>query len=251
MFEEYLRLIKTLRKRCPWDRKQTLSSSRSYILDEAYELDQAIRERNYEKITEELGDVIFTTMFVARILEEKHLTNFRRIEKRTVKKLILRHPHVFGKIKVKNAQEVLVNWEQIKNQTEKTTIFERLPKALPALKKAQLIQERVARVGFDWDNKEAVVKKVFEEIKELQVELKRKHKQKMEEELGDLLFAIVNLARHLKIDSEDALQKANQKFIKRFIQLEKHFQKNNKKLSESTLQEMDKIWEQVKKKQKR
>lgn len=251
MFEQYLKLIKKLRKACPWDRKQTLNSSRAYVLNEAYELEQAIREKDYQKITEELGDVIFTTMFVARILEEKQKTSFKKIETQTVKKLILRHPHVFGKVKVKNAQQVLQNWEQIKKQNEKTTMFERLPKALPALKRAHLIQERVARVGFDWNDKKQVYKKIVEELKELQAELATNQKKKIEEELGDLLFALVNLARHLKIDPEYALQSANLKFIKRFTKLEKHFQTRNKKLNESTLKEMDKVWEQIKQKKNR
>jgi XTP/dITP diphosphohydrolase len=251
MFEQYLKLIKKLRRECPWDKKQTLSSSRPYILDEAYELEEAIREKDYDKITEEIGDSIYTTMFVARILEEKNKTSFKKIEKQTIKKLISRHPHIFGNVKVKNAQEVLINWEKIKRENEKIPMLERIPKVLPALKRAQMIQERVARVGFDWENKQDVYKKIIEEIKELHQAIKTKKKNETEEELGDLLFALVNFARHLKIDAEHALNLGNAKFIDRFTKLEHQFHSQNKKLTESTLTEMDKVWEQIKAKRKK
>ncbi len=248
MFEQYIKLIKKLRKDCPWDKKQTLSSSRPYILDEAYELEEAIQEKNYDKITEELGDLLYTTMFVIRILEEQKKTSFKAIEKKTIKKLISRHPHIFGNIKVKNAQEVLTNWERIKHKDEKIPMLERIPKSLPALKRAQMIQERVARVGFDWEEKEDVYRKIIEEINELKYEIKKRNKRKIQEELGDLFFALVNLARHLKIDAELSLHLANKKFIDRFTKLEHTFHSRNKKLLDSTLTEMDKVWEEIKKK---
>jgi MazG family protein len=247
MFEEYLKLIKKLRKACPWDKKQTLASSRAYILDEAYELEEAIREKKYKKITEEIGDLIYTTMFVARILEEKKLTSFKTIEDNMIKKLILRHPHIFGNTKVKNAQEVLTNWEKIKRKNENIPMLERIPKALPALKRAQMIQERVARVGFDWEDKEDVYRKIIEEIDEVKQAIKSKKKKDVEEELGDLYFALVNMTRHLNIDAEQALTLANNKFINRFTKLEHKFHSQNKKLSESTLAEMDAVWEEIKK----
>ncbi|MEO0092320.1 MAG: nucleoside triphosphate pyrophosphohydrolase [candidate division WOR-3 bacterium] len=250
MFESYLKLIKKLRKECPWDRKQTLASSRSYILDEAYELEEAIRERNYEKIGEEIGDLIYTTLFVARILEEQKKLSIKSIEKKTIKKLISRHPHIFGKVKVKNAQEVLTNWETIKSKEKDEPMLNRIPRSLPALKRAQLIQERVARVGFDWENKEDVYKKIIEEIKELKHALKNKKKSKIEEELGDLLFALVNFARHLRIDAEYCLSQANDKFVKRFHKLEKQFKSKNKSLQDVSLTEMDSIWEKIKKRTK-
>ncbi len=251
MFESYLRLIKRLRKDCPWDRKQTLASSRPYILDEAYELEEAIRERNYDKITEEIGDLIYTTLFIARILEEKKKISLKQLEQKTIKKLIARHPHIFGKVKVKNAREVLSNWENIKRTKEKIPMLARIPKSLPALKRAQMIQERVARVGFDWENKDEVFKKIIEEIKELKQVLKVKNKLKIEEELGDLLFALVNWARHLKVDAEYCLSQANDKFIKRFHKLEKQFEMQNKNLLDASLSEMDNVWEKIKQKPKR
>lgn len=251
MFEQYLKLIKKLRKECPWDRKQTLASSRPYILDEAYEIDEAIREKKLDKITEELGDLLYTIMFVIRILEEQKKTSFKEIEQKTIKKLISRHPHIFGKVKVKNASEVLTNWEKIKKTNEKIPMLERIPKALPALKRAQMIQERVARIGFDWEKREDVYNKIIEEIKELKQALKSKKKRNVEEELGDLLFALVNLSRHLKIDAEHVLNLSNKKFIDRFTKLEHQFHSRHKKLTDSTLAEMDKVWEQVKKKRKK
>lgn len=248
MFEQYLKLIKKLRRECPWDKKQTLASSRAYIVDEAYELEEAIREKDHHKITEELGDLLYTTMFVAQILAEKKKTTFNKIENNTIKKLISRHPHIFGKVKVKNAQEVLTNWEKIKRAKEKTPMLDRIPKSLPALKRAQMIQERVARVGFDWQNKNDVYKKIIEEINELHQALKSKNKAEIEEEFGDLFFALVNLARHFNLDAELTLNLANKKFIDRFNKVEHHFHSRNKNLSDSTLAEMDKVWEQVKKK---
>lgn len=247
MFEQYLKLIKKLRRRCPWDRKQTLSSSRSLILNEAYELEEAIQEKNFDKIVEELGDVIFTTLFVAQILKEKKKISFNKIAQKTINKIILRHPHIFGNVKVKNVREVLANWEKIKKSNEKTPMLQRIPKALPALKRAQMIQERVARVGFDWENKSDVYKKIIEEIKELRTAIKRKRKNEIESEFGDLLFALVNFARHLHIDAEAALNQANKKFINRFTKLEKQLEHQNIKITDCTLAEMDKIWEQIKK----
>lgn len=246
MFEQFLKLIKKLRRECPWDRKQTLNSSRSLILNEAYELEEAIQEKNFDKIIEELGDVIFTTLFVAQILKEKKKISFNKIVQKTVNKIVLRHPHVFGNVRVKNVKEVLANWENIKKSNEKIPILQRIPKALPALKRAQMIQERVARVGFDWENESDVYKKVLEEIKELKTAITRKNKIEIEAELGDLLFALVNFARHLNIDAEIALNKANNKFISRFTKLERQLEHKNKKLTNCTLAEMDEIWEQIK-----
>jgi len=248
VFDEYIKLIKKLRKDCPWDRKQTIASTRPLIIDEAYELEEAVREKNYDKITEEIGDLLYTVFFLTSILAEKKKTSFKKIEDTTIKKLILRHPHIFGKVKVKTAAEVLTNWEKIKSKNDKKSMLSRIPKALPALKRAQMIQERVARVGFDWENKEDVYKKIIEEIAELKQAIKEKKKRNVEEELGDLYFALVNLTRHLKIDAEHALTLANNKFIGRFNKLEQKFKDNKQNLSDATLAEMDKVWEEIKKK---
>jgi len=250
MFEEYIKLIKKLRKECPWDRKQTIASTRPLVIDEAYELEEAVREKNFDKITEEIGDLLYTVFFLTRILEEKKKTSFKKIEDTTIKKLIKRHPHIFGKVKAKTAAQVLTNWEKIKSMNEKQSMLSRIPKALPALKRAQMIQERVARVGFDWEDKEDVYRKIIEEIDELKQAIKEKKKRHVEEELGDLYFALVNLTRHLKIDAEHALNLANNKFIGRFNKLEQRFKDNKQNLSDATLAEMDKVWEEIKRSKK-
>ena len=251
MLDDLIKVLKRLRQECPWDRKQTLASVRPLITGEAFELDEAIRERNSDKIAEELGDLLFLILFVTRLLEEKKKANLSRIIKQVKNKLILRHPHVFKRVKVKNVHEVLSNWERIKQKEKNDSILAGVPKGLPALNKAQLVQERVKRVGFDWPDHKGVLDKIEEELVELKVEIKRQQKKKAREEFGDLLFAIVNLTRHLDIDAEGALNQSTAKFIKRFKKLEKNFAKNKKDLTKSTLAEMDKVWEQVKRTKKK
>jgi XTP/dITP diphosphohydrolase len=263
MLNELIKVLKRLRKECPWDRKQTLASVRPLITGEVFELDAAIKERNSDKIAEELGDLLFLILFVTRLLEEKKKVNLSRIIKLVKNKLILRHPHVFKKVKVKDVHEVLSNWERIKQKEKNDSILAGVPKGLPALHKAQLVQERVKRVGFDWPNHKGVLEKIEEELTELKTEIKRSAKSgrsnrpfsgretrfgrsAVREEYGDLLFAIVNLTRHLNIDAESALNQSTDKFIKRFKKLEKNFTKNKKDLTKSSLAEMDKVWEQVK-----
>ena len=251
MLDELIKVLKRLRKECPWDRKQTLASVRPLITGEAFELDAAIRERNYRKISEEIGDLLFLLIFITRILEEKDKAKLSKIIKQVKDKLILRHPHVFKKVKVKDVDEILDNWQRIKQKEKGESILAGVPTRLPALHKAQLVQERVKRVGFDWPNHNGVLGKIEEELAELKAEIKRKQKRKAQEEFGDLLFAIVNLTRHLDIDAEGALNQSTDKFIKRFKKLEKNFAKNKKDLTKSTLAEMDKVWEQVKRKKGR
>jgi MazG family protein len=246
MLDELIKVLKRLRKECPWDRKQTIASTRPLIMGEAFELDAAIRERNYRKISEEIGDLLFLLIFVTRILEEKKQAKLPKIIKQVKDKLILRHPHVFKKVKVKDVDEILNNWQRIKQKEKGESILAGVPTRLPALHKAQLVQERVKRVGFDWPNHKGVLEKIEEELAELKTEIKRKQKRKAQEEFGDLLFAIVNLTRHLDIDAEGALNQSTDKFIKRFKKLEKNFAENKKDLTKSTLAEMDKVWEQVK-----
>jgi XTP/dITP diphosphohydrolase len=250
--DELIKVLKRLRKECPWDRKQTLASVRPLITGEAFELDAAIRERNYHKISEEIGDLLFLLIFVTRILEEKNQAKLPKIIKQVKDKLVLRHPHVFKKVKVKDVDEILDNWQKIKQKEKGESILAGVPNRLPALHKAQLVQERVKRVGFDWHNYKGVFDKIEEEIDELKTEIKRSavsgRRSAVREEFGDLLFAIVNLTRHLDIDAEGALNQSTDKFIKRFKKLEKHFAENKKDLTKSTLAEMDKVWEQVKRK---
>lgn len=249
ILDQLIKVLKRLRKKCPWDKKQTLASVRPLIISEAFELDTAIRERDTKKITEELGDLLFLILFVTKLLAEKRKTNLSRIIQQVKNKLILRHPHVFKKVKVKDVSEVLTNWERIKQQEKGTSILAGIPNNLPALHKAQLVQERVKRVGFDWPDHKGVLEKIEEELAELRAEIKRKQKRKAQEEFGDLLFALVNLTRHLGIDAEVALNQSTDKFIKRFKKLEKDFAQNKKDLTQSSLNEMDKVWERVKRKQ--
>uniref|UniRef100_A0A7V3PTE3 Nucleoside triphosphate pyrophosphohydrolase n=1 Tax=candidate division WOR-3 bacterium TaxID=2052148 RepID=A0A7V3PTE3_UNCW3 len=254
MIKELIKIVKTLRRRCPWDRKQTLSSTRPLLLNEVYELDDALRRRDKRAIIEELGDYLFMGFFLAAIMEEKNKVKLQDILNGVIKKLKDRHPHIYGNVKVKDEFDVLRNWEKIKNKDAGRSLLSGIPVALPALQQAQLIQERCRRVGFDWEDASAVLLKVEEELKELKAELddQRLKKwgagEKIKEELGDLLFALVNLCRHLNVDAEGALKDANLKFRNRFQRVEQELKKMGKTFTEATLAEMEAVWQQVKNK---
>ncbi len=245
--KELLKIVATLRKRCPWDRKQTLNKIKPLFINEVYELVDKINKKNFQGIEEELGDLLLLIVFASQLLKEKKKSNFSKILARLKKKIIYRHPHVFKNEKVKDVKEVLKNWETLKKREKKTSIVEGIPKILPALHYAELIQDRVKRVGFDWKNKEDVLNKVEEEIKELKEAIRKKQKKEIENEIGDILFALVNFSRHLNLSAEESLKKACQKFIKRFKKLEKEFEKMGKDLKEASLKEMDEIWDKIKK----
>ncbi|MEO0111853.1 MAG: nucleoside triphosphate pyrophosphohydrolase [candidate division WOR-3 bacterium] len=245
--KELLKIVATLRKRCPWDRKQTLNKIKPLFINEVYELVDKINKKNFKGIEEELGDLLLLIVFASQLLKEKKKSNFSKILARLKKKIIYRHPHVFKNQKVKDVKEVLKNWESLKKREKKTSIVEGIPKILPALHYAELIQDRVKRVGFDWKNKEDVLNKVEEEIKELKEAIRKKQKKEIENEIGDILFALVNFSRHLNLSAEESLKKACQKFIKRFKKLEKEFEKMGKDLKGASLKEMDEIWEKIKK----
>ncbi|MEO0074364.1 MAG: nucleoside triphosphate pyrophosphohydrolase, partial [candidate division WOR-3 bacterium] len=237
-FAELLRTVRTLRKLCPWDRQQTVASTRPLLINEVYELDEAIRRKSREATIDELGDYLFVGLFLATVLEQKRGVRLADVLRRATTKLRKRHPHVYGSRSVQNADEVLANWERLKDRGRRRSILAGLPAALPALQQAQLIQERCHRVGFDWNNPSEVLQKVQEEFTELTLALRASvvHRRKargrtghpganetqssLYEELGDLLFAIVNLCRHLKIDAEGALKDANRKFQRRFERVE-------------------------------
>lgn len=248
MFDELIKVVKTLRQRCPWDRKQSLSSTRPLLLNEAFELDESLRRQDKAAIQEELGDYLFMGLFLARILEEKVGIKLADVLTAVVKKLKERHPHIYGKVKVKGADEVLRNWERIKGEKGRISILDGIPDRLPALQQAQLIQERCRRVGFDWDKPYEVLTKVEEEIGELKAELNRqkRNRKRIKEELGDLLFALVNLCRHLDLDAEGALKDANRKFRERFQFVEEAFKKQRRKLSSVSLAEMEQGWQRAK-----
>ncbi len=245
--KELLKIVATLRKRCPWDRKQTLNKIKPLFINEVYELVDKINKKNFQGIEEELGDLLLLIVFASQLLKEKKKSNFLKVLTRLKKKIIYRHPHVFKNQKVKDVKEVLKNWESLKKREKKTSIVDGIPKILPALHYAELIQDRVKRVGFDWKNKEDVLNKVEEEIKELKEAIRKKQKKEIENEIGDILFALVNFSRHLNLSAEESLKKACQKFIKRFKKLEKEFEKMGKDLKGASLKEMDEIWEKIKK----
>lgn len=238
LISELIKLVSTLRKKCPWDRKQTLNSMKNNVIEEAYEVVSAIEENNNLLIKEEIGDLLFLGIFLSQLLEEKGIS-LKDIISMAIEKYRLKHPHVFKSRKFKSTKEIVKFWH-----SSKKDIFQGIPYALPALIAAKLIQERAARVGFDWDNPKGPRAKLEEEIKEL---TQTKSRKELKEELGDILFSCVNLARHLNLDPEDALREANKKFVKRFRLMQKRLKKENKDLNSLSLEEMDEVWNLIKK----
>jgi len=233
---------------CPWDKEQTHSSLKKYLIEETYEVLDAIDDKNMNKFCEELGDLLLQVVFHARIAEEQNNFDMNDVITGIADKLIRRHPHVFGDLQVDSTSEVLTNWEDIKaKEKKKESIFEDIPKSLPALMRAEKIQRKAARVGFDWSSIEGAWLKVKEELSELEEAVVLGEDIKIKEELGDLFFAIVNVCRFLDIDAEEALQNTNIKFIKRFFYIEQYVKEKKLIWSELTLEYMDKLWEEAKK----
>jgi XTP/dITP diphosphohydrolase len=232
-----------LRENCPWDKKQTWESLRHLTIEETYELSDAIIEGNWQEVKKELGDLMLHNTFYARIASEQKMFDMADVLNAICDKLIERHPHVYGDVVANDDETVKQNWEKIKLKTGNKSVLQGVPKSLPALVKAIRIQDKARGVGFDWDNKEQVWEKVEEEMKEFQSE---KDKEKKMQEFGDLIFSLVNYARFLDIDPEEALERTNKKFIKRFQFLEVESAKDGKKLGEMTLAEMDVYWERAK-----
>lgn len=248
-FGKLLDIMDELREKCPWDREQTSESLRKLTIEEVYELGDAVLENNVQEIKKELGDILLHIVFYAKIGEEQGSFDIGDVINHLIDKLIYRHPHVFGTTEVSNSEQVIRNWENLK-LTEKgrnKRVLEGVPMALPALVKANRIQEKVRGVGFDWEYKEQVWDKVKEELGELETEIKAGRKKEMENEFGDLIFSIVNAARLYGIDPESALERTNQKFIKRFNYLEEKTLLKGKSLQEMTLEEMDVHWNEAKK----
>ncbi len=246
-FERLLRIMDDLRSGCPWDREQTFESLRHLTIEETYELSDAILKKDLDEIRNELGDLMLHIVFYAKIGSEKGAFSMKEVLDHITQKLIIRHPHIFGDVKVENAREVKNNWEKIKLREGRNSVLEGVPTSLPALVKAYRIQEKAGGVGFDWEHIDQVWEKVLEEKEELKAEIiKSSNRDKVEDEFGDLLFALVNYARFIGINPEDALERSNKKFIKRFRQLEEQVRKEGKNLSEMTLAEMDVFWEKVK-----
>jgi len=256
-FNEFVEIVKRLRKECPWDREQTNDSIKAATIEEAYEVVEAIEKKNYDELQNELGDLLLHVVFHTIIASESSNFTIDDVIDSIQSKLIRRHPHVFGNVKVSGSQEVKKNWEEIKLEEGRNSVLDGVPEMLPALQRAHRLQEKASKVGFDWEKKEDVWKKVIEEIEEMhQIEEKRlklKDKSfedlhnKLEDEVGDVFFALVNYARFLDVNPENALRRTNSKFIKRFGYVEEKIKSLGKKLTESNLKEMDFYWEESKK----
>jgi len=246
-FERLLDIMDELREKCPWDRKQTFETLRHLTIEETYELGDAILKDNLEEIKKELGDLLLHIVFYSKIGSEKKGFDIADVANQIADKLIHRHPHIYGEIDVENADQVVKNWETIKLKEGKKSVLDGVPKSLPALVKAHRIQDKVSGVGFDWDQKEAVLEKVKEELDELKAEIEAMSSNKIESEFGDVMFSLVNYARFLKINPENALERTNKKFIKRFNYIEKNVQKNKKEISDLSIEEMEILWQEAKK----
>lgn len=245
-FNRLLDIMDELREKCPWDKKQTLESLRHLTIEETYELADAILENDLQEIKKELGDVLLHLVFYAKIASEKKAFDIGDVANTISDKLISRHPHIYGDLTVENEEDVKRNWEQLKLKEGKKSVLEGVPKNLPAVIKASRIQEKVAGVGFDWEKPEQVWEKVQEELGELNEEIKKGNKESTEKEFGDVLFSMINYARFIDVNPENALEKTNKKFINRFQFLENAAKKEGKNLSEMTLTEMDVHWEKSK-----
>jgi XTP/dITP diphosphohydrolase len=247
-FEHLVTIMDELREKCPWDKKQTIHTLRQMTLEEAYELTGAITENNWMSIKEELGDLLLHIVFYSKIGAEQNQFTLTEVIETISQKLIDRHPHVYGNVEVQNEEDVKRNWENLKLKEGKSSVLSGVPTALPALIKAMRLQEKAKQVGFEWENKEQVWEKVEEEINEMEEAIQSNDQLKTEEEFGDLLFSLVNFARFLNVDAENALELTNNKFLYRFTKMEDQALAKNKNLTEMSLQEMDAIWNDIKRK---
>ncbi len=246
-FQRLLDIIDRLRVECPWDKKQTIESLRHLTIEEVFELSQAIVDEDYQDVKKELGDIIMHIVFYSKIADERAMFDIADVLNGICDKLIVRHPHVFGDVVVNTADDVLNNWEKIKLSKEHNkSVLGGVPDGMPELLKAYRMQEKAAGVGFDWDNKEQVWEKVEEEIKELKDELKTGSRERLAEEFGDLMFALVNYSRFIKVNPADALEMANKKFKKRFTFVEDKARESGRSLIEMTLDEMNELWDMAK-----
>lgn len=245
-FDRLLTIMDELREQCPWDKKQTMESLRHLTIEEVYELGDAILDKDREEIKNELGDLLLHLVFYAKIGSETNHFDIGDVANSICDKLIARHPHIYSDVEVANEEDVKRNWENLKLKEGKKSVLEGVPASLPALVKASRIQDKVAGVGFDWEEPQQVIEKLKEELEELNTEIQVMDRDKMEAEFGDVLFSMINYARFLKINPEDALERTNKKFIKRFQYLEEKAKENNKSLAEMSLAEMDVFWEEAK-----
>ena len=256
---DFLKLIAQLRdpvNGCPWDIKQNYHSMISCLKEETYEVIEAIEKNDVENLKEELGDLLLQVVFLSQLATEENKFTFDHVVQNVAEKIVRRHPHVFGDKHAKNEQEALQNWNAMKAEERKTlghtSILDNIPRSFPALMRAEKLQKRCSKIGFDWDNIAPVFSKVEEELQEVKQELTRQQQDqaKIEEEMGDLLFATVNLSRHLHCQAEESLRKANQKFEQRFRKVEEKLTQRNRRIEDTSLMEMDVLWDEVKKEEK-
>ena len=246
-FNDFVEIVKRLRKECPWDREQTNDSIKAATIEEAYEVVEAIEKKNYDDLEKELGDLLLHVVFHTIIASETNGFTIDDVIDSIREKLIRRHPHVFGEVKVSGSEEVKKNWEEIKLSEGRESVLDGVPEMLPALQRAHRLQEKAAKVGFDWEKKEDVWNKVIEEVEEMHESEGEGNYDKLEDEIGDVFFAMVNYARFLSVNPENALRRTNSKFIRRFGYVESKIKESGKKITDSNLKEMDGYWEESKK----
>jgi MazG family protein len=246
-FTRLVNIMDDLREKCPWDRKQTIQSLRQLTIEETFELADAITENDWKGIKEELGDLMLHILFYSKIGVEQQQFTLQQVMDGISDKLVARHPHIYGDVIVNNEEDVKRNWEKLKLKEGKKSVLEGVPKSLPAMVKAMRLQEKAKQVGFEWENKEQVWDKVEEETAELKEAIQLNDAGKIEEEFGDLIFSLINYARFLQVDAENALEKTNKKFIYRFTQMEQVATAQHSALADMSLAEMDAIWNSVKK----
>ncbi len=246
-FNRLVQIMDELREKCPWDKKQTIQTLRHLTIEETYELADAISAEDWAGIKEELGDLLLHIVFYAKIGKEQNKFSLDEMIHAVCEKLIVRHPHIYGDVKVEDEEDVKQNWEKIKLKEGKKSVLGGVPKSLPSMVKAMRLQEKSKQVGFEWDNTQQVWDKVTEELQELDEAVSSGDKDKMEDELGDVFFSLVNFARFLQLDAENALERTNKKFISRFTRMETEAGLQNKFLHDMTLGEMDELWNKIKK----
>jgi MazG family protein len=245
--DRLINIMNELREKCPWDKKQTIHTLRQQTIEETFELTDAITDKNWQNIKEELGDLLLHIVFYSKIAEEEKQFSLKEVINDVCEKLIKRHPHIYGSVKVNDEEDVKRNWEQIKLSEGKKSILSGVPKSLPAMVKAMRLQEKAKQVGFEWETKEQVWEKIEEEKNELLDAVKEGNNKHIEEEAGDLFFSVINYVRFLQVDAENALELTNKKFIKRFTLMEELAAQNGHNLVNMSLQEMDAMWNEIKK----
>ncbi|WP_394767489.1 nucleoside triphosphate pyrophosphohydrolase [Ferruginibacter sp.] len=246
-FERLVNIMNELREKCPWDKKQTIETLRQLTIEETYELTDAITDKDWKGIKEELGDLLLHIIFYAKIGTEQNQFTLEEVINGVCEKLIFRHPHIYGDVVVNDEEDVKRNWEKLKLKEGKASVLSGVPKTLPATVKAMRLQEKAKQVGFEWENKEQVWEKVEEEKEELFEAIASGNRENMEDELGDVFFSLINFARFLQLDAENALERTNKKFIHRFTKMEEEANSTGRALQDMSLEEMDAIWNKIKK----